>query len=290
MKAQNEITRGYEIVTPERAEEWLGTSIGNRPINARKVALFAQYMNDGAWNRDAQPIYFDEAGHLLDGHTRLNAVIKSGATIEVEVKRNFPRADWGKLNCATGWTAGDFGAANGVKSANSAMAAVKIREALKRGYRIGVIGGNGKGKVSGHVWTPDDLLEIYRTDEDWPEDIDIATSWWRQWHGISISMCAGVLHHLVHDCRWGRDFVCEFFRQLYSLEGITVNTRILRKRIDMDRQDGKVLTPNYVCLLVSKAFEGYATNVPKVRLQVNDIRAVAKFPTRRRQAAEALGL
>ena len=278
MKKETKITRGYETVTPEKAQKWLDTSIGNRPINKNKVALFMQYMKEGAWNRDAQPIYFDEDGHLMDGHTRLNAVIRSGATIEVEVKRNFPRAEWAKLNCATGWTAGDFGAANGVKQANSAMAAVKIREALKRGYRIGVIGGCGKGKISVHVWTTEDILRLYREDADWMEDVDIAMSWWRQWHGVSVSMCAGCMHHLVHDCRWGRDFVREFFRQLYTLEGITVNTRTLRKRIDMDRQDGKVLTPNYVCLLISKAFDGYATNMPKGKLQVNDIRAVVKFP------------
>ena len=37
---ENKIIRGYETVTPEKAKKWLGTSLGNRPINSKKVALF----------------------------------------------------------------------------------------------------------------------------------------------------------------------------------------------------------------------------------------------------------
>ena len=281
METNKKITRGYETVTPEKAQKWLGTSLGNRPINSKKVMLFMQYMAANEWNRDAQPIYFDEDGHLLDGHTRLNAVIRSGATIEIEVKRNFPRAEWNKLNVATGWNAGDFAAANQVKDPNVAMAAVKIREALKRGRRLGSLGGAGVGKVAGRIWTNDDYLQLYKADADWQDDIDFAVSMWRQWHGIPASMCAGILHHLVRDCRWPRDFVHSFFHQVYTLEGITSNTRVLRKRIDLDRVTGIQFKSNYLCILISKAFEGYAMNIPKQKLQVNDMSATPAFPRRK---------
>lgn len=270
-----------ERVTPQTARKWLDTSIGNRPISSTQVALFAQYMTAGEWNRLAQPIYFDEDGHLMDGHTRLNAVVKSGATIEMMVVRNYPRKDWNKLNTGKVWSAGNFASANGVKAGNVAMAAVKIREALKRGLRIGSVGNAAVGKVSGHIWTNDDYMRLYLADADWPEDVDFAISMWRQWYGISASMCAGVIHHLVHDCRWRREFVCDFFRQVYTLDGLTANTRALRKRIDMERSNGAVITPNFVCLLVNRAFEGYAANMPKSALKIFDLRAVAKFPRNR---------
>lgn len=281
MKAQTTITRSYEMVTPEKARKWLDTSIGNRPIKSGKVALFVQYMKAGEWNRDAQPIYFDEDGHLMDGHTRLNAVIKSGATIEVEVKRNFPRADWNKLNTGSVWTSGDYGAANGIKDANNSMAAVKIREALKRGLKPGTISCASTGVINGHVWTNDDYLNLFLDDADWGDDVAFAMSCWRQWHGISASMCAGVIHHLVHDCKWPRDFVINFFQQVYTLERISSNARTLRKRIDLDRAGGAKLTPNYVCLLISKAFEGYALNIPKSKLQVASVHDLPKFPRKR---------
>jgi len=278
---KKEVTSGYETITPQKAREYLGTSIGNRPIKAAKVQLFAQYMKAGEWNRYAQPIYFDEDGRLMDGHTRLNAVVKCGATVEMNVVRNFPRVEWNKLNSGSIWTAGDFAAANGVKNANSSMSAVKIREALKRGLRIGSISSASKGKIQDHVWTNDDFLRLFNADKDWPEDMDFAALLYRQWYGISMSMCAGILHHLVHDCKWPRDFVCDFFRQVYTLEGITANTRTLRKRIDMDRTGGAKLTPNYVCTLICKAFEGFATNVPKSKLTVCNVSNVIKFPRRK---------
>ena len=281
MKAENKITRKYVTVTPQVAAEWLKSSPGNRPIKSGKVALFAQYMAAGEWNRDAQPIYFDEDGRLLDGHTRLNAVVASDTTVEMEVKYNFPRADWNKLNIGSIWTAGDFATANGIISGNSSMAAVKIRETLRRGLRIGTLGSAINGKAGGRVWTNDDLLKLFKADDDWITDIQFADSLYRQWHGISVSMCAGVIHHLVHDCRWGRDFVCEFFRQVYTLERMTSNSRTLRKRIDFDRSGGKKPTPNYICLLVQRAFEGYALSIPKNKLQIKDLSAVPAFVKRR---------
>lgn len=271
-------------ITPMLAQKMLDTSIGNRPINSRKVALFAQDMADGEWNDFAPSIYFDENNQLLDGHTRLNAVIKSGATIKIDVVRGFPRAEWNKLNTASGWSAGEFAAANGVKDPNTAMSAIKTREALKRGLTLESIWGQSKVVKDGRMWTNDDFLRLYKADPEWQDDVEYAMSLWRQWHGISASMCAGVMRHLIKDRGWPRDFVREFFHQCYTLEGITANARTLRKRIDIDRVSGNRLKTNYICLLISKAFDGYVANTPKNKLQVNDIHAPPKFPRMNRKA------
>lgn len=273
-----QITRGYITITPTTAQEMLDTSIGNRPINSKKVAQYMQDMASGEWNRDSHSIYFDERGHLMDGHTRLAAVVKSGATIEAMVVRGFPRADWDKLNRGGVWTVGDFAGANHVKDPNIAMAAIKIREALKRGLRIGTLGTASRGSVNGKVWTNDDYLRLYHEDAQWQDDVEFGMAMWRHWRGISASVCAGIVHHLTKDRYWPRDFVLEFFRQCYTLEGITVNARTLRKRLDIDRASGATLQGNYVCLLIAKAFDGYAANVPKTKLQVNDMLATPTFP------------
>lgn len=269
------ITRKYEVVTPEVAKKWLATSVGNRPISANRVALFAQAMAAGEWNRDAQAVYFDENGCLMDGHTRLHAVVKSGVTVEMDVKRYFPRAEWDKLNSAHAWTPGDFASANGVKSARSAMGAVRVREALRQGLHVG---SENRRNGQGLIWTNEGYLEAYTKDDDWPADVEFARTLYRQWYGIPVTICAGVLHHLTRDCGWPRGFVCEFFRQVYTLEGLTVNTQTLRKRMDQERVAGTRLRPNYVCLLICKAFEGYAHNTPKSRIAVSDPWAVCKFP------------
>ena len=38
---------------------------------------------------------------------------------------------------------------------------------------------------------------------------------------------------------------------------------------------------DYICMLVSKAYEGYALNIPKTKLQINDISATPTFPRKR---------
>lgn len=279
MKTEATITSSYEMVTPEKARQWLDTSVGNRPISAKKVNLFATSMARGEWNRDAQPIYFDENGRLMDGHTRLNAVVKSGTTIEVNVKRGFPRAEWNKLNMGSIWTVGEFFAANGVKHPKDTARAIKIREELARGLRIGSISHMSNGRAQEQVLITDDTMQLYRDEQPhWDEDVDFAFSIHQEWKGIPTSLCAGVLHHLVYDLMWPRDFVCRFFEQVYTLEGISGNASTLRNRIDDDKKCLKARFANKLCLYICSAFEGYTSNVTKTKLQVRNEKAIPKFP------------
>lgn len=237
-----------------------------------------QKMLAGEWQADTHAIFFDENGHLMDGHTRLTAILKSGVSVEMEIKRNYPRAKWNDLCIGTQWRTGELATARGVKSANVAMGAVKIRECLKRGLRLGVLGATSQGKILGRIWTNDDYVNLYKEELDWCNNVDFAVMMYRSWRGISPAMCAGVIHHLIHDCKWPREFVFDFFRQIYTLDGLTSNTQTLRKRLDFDRGSGMKLPPNYICLLISKAFDGYANNTPKTKLQIKDLKATPKFP------------
>lgn len=82
-----------EKITPEIARKWLDTSLGNprygrsAKVNERTVNQYASDMTLGRWELSNASIGFDKNGHLIDGHTRLNAVIKSGKTIESIVVR-----------------------------------------------------------------------------------------------------------------------------------------------------------------------------------------------------------
>lgn len=68
-------------VSPEMAERFLGGSNGNRTISAVRVNEWVAEMNAGAW-RLGPTIAFDEAGHLVDGHHRLSAVVRFGQPVE----------------------------------------------------------------------------------------------------------------------------------------------------------------------------------------------------------------
>ena len=70
-------------ITPQRAEMYLATSLGNRKTNNNRVWEYARDMESGNWEEfsPASMIAFDKKGHLVDGHHRLMAVVKSKQTI-----------------------------------------------------------------------------------------------------------------------------------------------------------------------------------------------------------------
>lgn len=76
-----------EIITPSMAKEYLEKNVKNRPINLKTVNKYAEDMASGNWELTHQGIAFNENGELIDGQHRLQAVIKSEASVEMMVAR-----------------------------------------------------------------------------------------------------------------------------------------------------------------------------------------------------------
>lgn len=77
-----------ETITPTIAAQMLGTSAGNRHLRKTAVNRYAREMIAGRWVLNGEAIKFDTAGHLIDGHHRLNAIIASKMSIQLFVIRN----------------------------------------------------------------------------------------------------------------------------------------------------------------------------------------------------------
>lgn len=79
-------------ITPEFAQWALGTSEGNRSVNKSKMAAYARQMIAGAFIEECpNGISFKTGPHLIDGHTRLKAVMESGCSIKMRVSWNTPK-------------------------------------------------------------------------------------------------------------------------------------------------------------------------------------------------------
>lgn len=65
----------WVFVTPDLARFLLGTSQGNRPLKPIRIARYRRHLAQGEWAMTGQGIIIDSAGHLIDGHHRLTAVI-----------------------------------------------------------------------------------------------------------------------------------------------------------------------------------------------------------------------
>lgn len=77
-------------ITPELAQEWLGSNTDNRNKRAAHVRNLARDMTEGRWQLTGDAIRFDWNGRLIDGQHRLEAVILSGVTIGSLVIHGLP--------------------------------------------------------------------------------------------------------------------------------------------------------------------------------------------------------
>lgn len=78
-----------ENITPEKAQKLLKKNTINRALSKHYVANYTHQMVLGLW-RLGEPIYIDLHGNLINGQHRLNAVVKSGKTIQFLVVYNMP--------------------------------------------------------------------------------------------------------------------------------------------------------------------------------------------------------
>lgn len=73
------------LITPQTAAEMLKNNSGNRPLSQARVDKYSQDMKLGNWKITHQGIAFDNNKRLLDGQHRLEAVVKSGAPVYLNV-------------------------------------------------------------------------------------------------------------------------------------------------------------------------------------------------------------
>lgn len=76
-----------ETITPEMAKVYLATSKGNRILRKHTVEKYARDIANGEWRLNGETIAFSDDGNLINGHHRLNAVLKANTPITTYVVR-----------------------------------------------------------------------------------------------------------------------------------------------------------------------------------------------------------
>lgn len=106
-----------EKITPEIARQFLAKNLSNRPLRKTStVAVFAAAMKRGEWVLNGDAIRFSSDGILLDGQHRLEAVVKSGATIYSLVVYGLPPSTFDTIDRGRPRTTGDMLAIRGEKN------------------------------------------------------------------------------------------------------------------------------------------------------------------------------
>ncbi len=129
-------TTETKLVTPVLAEELLQSSRGNRKIKASHLKNMVKVMLAGEWpeNIQSNTISFDSRGRLADGHHRLNAIIKSGVTLLLNLEYGLSDHDIKFLDCGKSRSYADYLTLKGRQQTRSMAAVIKMVHDLAYGY------------------------------------------------------------------------------------------------------------------------------------------------------------
>lgn len=121
------VTRSVVLVTPELADEWLGSNTHNRKLDPRAVTALAAMISAGQWRVTHQGVAFGADGSLYDGQHRLHAIVQAGVPVSLEVTRGLSPKDLDVID-------------NGGKGARRADEVLFITDGVKIGRnRAGVL-------------------------------------------------------------------------------------------------------------------------------------------------------
>ena len=101
------INVSFRTITPSDAKKYLATSERNRAINIRRVERYARDMVNGCWS-PATLLIFDDDGHMVDAHHRMEAVVKANVPVQMCVLTGLPKRYVPAIDTGRPRTAGDM--------------------------------------------------------------------------------------------------------------------------------------------------------------------------------------
>lgn len=244
-----------ETITPQKAQEYLAKSGGNRNISKPVVRSYANSMKEGKWLLNGEPIVFDVDGVLLNGHHRLNAVIEANVPIQTFVTRGVEHESFSTFDCGRNRTLGQLIGMAGTKHYNVVASGVQVMFRLKHGLDLSDSGLNAKYAVNNSK-----LIDFYNSESAlFNEAGEFAQHCRNQAPFFMQSITSGSYAYLYKECGWDKQIIRSFFEDLCQLDtskNPTIN--LLRKRLITEKnRHGAKLERSFVFALVIKTWNCY---------------------------------
>lgn len=242
-----------ELITPLKAKAYLETSIGNRKV-INGALPYAQIMKEGKWKLNGVPIIFDEEGHLMDGHNRLEAVVLADTAVKMFVTRGIPRDYFTSYDCGYRRTSKQVLAMSDVKNPTSVSSIITRGEAIKKIGKLSV-----KSRLVHIGLNNEKVLNIY---QEKPELISKITNDARKLNKriqlIDVSLMGGMMYYLIDACGYDYDYVYEFISMINSTsEAWFKPCDLLRRKITNAKINNTKLNDNVLIVLLTKCWNLY---------------------------------
>lgn len=140
------ITNFIAYVTPDMAARWLTLNTGNRKPSWAKVRRFAGIIAEDKWYENGEVLKFSVSGRLLDGQSRLRAIIEAQKGAWIEIRFNLPDAAQQTMDCGEARRATHTLEMMGCENPMVLSPALRLVYKVERFGRLG--GGGNVGKMS----------------------------------------------------------------------------------------------------------------------------------------------
>jgi len=273
-----------ENITPEKAQEYLKTSIGNRPISKPVVHSYSDTMKKGGWLLNGMCIIFDVDGHLIDGHHRLLAVIDAGIPVRFDVCRGANRDSFTTYDCGRHRTIGQLLAMQDVKNYNLVASIVVANDRLINSGRLwenNSTNSNGRGRRISNT----EKYENFRKD---PEGFcavgNVIRRLLSRCRILNGSWAGGIYYYLTHTGGYSEAVVLPFFEALFSLDTSDIPVcDLLRKAITKSSMAGKKMKAETLWAFIAKTWNNYVEGTtPKFLRYTQGIEELPKLKLNQR--------
>lgn len=239
------------LVTPSLAKSFLESNVSNRKIKDKVVSKYANDMMNDLWIEDTfEPIKFSETGKLLDGQHRLQAIIKSNKSINLQIVTDLKEEIFRVLDSGSRRNASDIFGIDGIKNSNMIPSMISFYNRMKSGHN----GNKNDCETNAH------LIECYyHREEFWQSVANKSQSWYHYFSKILNPSTIGGMYAHFYDINAKQ--AEDFFNQLCNV----VNTnneaiRQLKKKLMDDKISVRKMGMPIKNALIIKAWNIYRRN------------------------------
>ncbi len=126
----------FEIITPDRAKDYLSKMVSNRPLNDRNLQAQINLINTGQFMNTGESIKFSWEDKLIDGQHRLMAIIKTGKKQEMLVVRDLDPAAFAHIDTGRTRKTSDVLGIEGITNPARIGAMAKFIMSFQRGQFV----------------------------------------------------------------------------------------------------------------------------------------------------------
>lgn len=244
------ITTTLMTITPEKAEKWLAKNENNRRLNKHRVSYLASAMRRGEWQVNGDAIRFAHNGNLIDGQTRLAAIVVSKKSIDSLVIRGLEETARTTIDIGKPRTNADHLSMAGYTGGVTALAAA-VGACLSWDDEGKFIDKRAKA-------SPDEMLNFLDDNKRMLKSLEVFSSKTDLARLLPLSLSIA-LHYMF--CNIDRDKGESFFHHLSEGANLGKKSPILKLRTELIamRQDSKhkYLTRHAFLHFATHAFDAY---------------------------------